>query len=389
MSFSGNIENFSVVDILQYLHANRSTGNLCCEKSSGDIVEIYFRNGQCIHASGTKIDNIGNVLTMLGFVSQEELSKAAQKQKSSKDRKPLGAILKEMNLITHDMIRKAVVHQIEESIYELIGWEDGTFNFEIRDTPIQDDISVAIGDLVLPEEANTIYMLLSAVRKFDEATRSKKTEHQENIVEPNAPREENRKVDRVDETREIDKEEHEPIQLQNFEFTFSLLKTMLMDFSQLERSEEIALQMLNVLSEHMERAVLFLVRGDKLRGMGGFGSCRDKESINIVSKRFQFPLSHSQVVRECIENRASFDGRIPQEFWFTHLHEKLGPPAYNQITIFPIRGVEQVMAVIYGDNGERQEPIHNLELLEMAAAQTGIIMENVFLRRLIKKWSVR
>jgi hypothetical protein len=51
--------------------------------------------------------------------------------------------------------------------------------------------------------------------------------------------------------------------------------------------------------------------------------------------------------------------------------------------VFPVVGAQRVIAAIYADNGSRDEPIRDLDILELATAQAGIAFENELLRRQI------
>jgi len=51
--------------------------------------------------------------------------------------------------------------------------------------------------------------------------------------------------------------------------------------------------------------------------------------------------------------------------------------------VFPVLGAQRVISVIYTDNGERDETIEDIEILELATAQVGMAFENELLRRQI------
>ncbi len=513
-NFEGQIENFSVVDLMQYLHAEQKTGNLCFQKGTGETAELFFNNGQCVRASGPGITNIGDVLLKQGHVTDEDIEKAVEIQKSASVRKPLGAILEETGLVTHALIRNAVIVQIEEVLYKLISWEDGTFKFDERDAPVWDDIGVILSDLVLPEDVNTVYMLLEAVRKFDNSARDQAPETiQEPPVSPYLVKPFDGRcafivVDDTDcaETEilpiladqpcsiyrlksldevssllaKLENEDKEAVLItsggisdptllkkwvyanvkienrlpilalssditvsylsqlysigvrsvvprfseksdsltvdfcqqalrtvasqsvwkitqpsaseapeEDFDFTFSLLKLMLREGGQLEQTEGIAGQFLNILSEHMDRAILFVVSEDHLQGLGGFGKTKEGQSMNDISRKLKISLEGNKLLEECIKNRTAFFGKTPQAEWIKDLHEKLGIPAWNEIAILPVGGLDQVGSLVYGDNGSKGEPIRHMDLLETAAAQTGIMIENAFLRKQLKKHEER
>jgi len=61
----------------------------------------------------------------------------------------------------------------------------------------------------------------------------------------------------------------------------------------------------------------------------------------------------------------------------------VGPqrPASGQVVVFPVQGAQRVISVVYADNGERPEPVEDIEILELATSQVGIAFENELLRR--------
>ncbi len=59
----------------------------------------------------------------------------------------------------------------------------------------------------------------------------------------------------------------------------------------------------------------------------------------------------------------------------------LGPPANDEVVVFPVAGSERVIAEVYADNGDSSRPLRDVDLLEVAAEQVGIAFENELLRR--------
>lgn len=56
--------------------------------------------------------------------------------------------------------------------------------------------------------------------------------------------------------------------------------------------------------------------------------------------------------------------------------------------VFPVRGMQRVLALAVADNGHLDKPIADWEIVELAAVQTGMAFENELLRRkLVEKAS--
>ena len=48
-------------------------------------------------------------------------------------------------------------------------------------------------------------------------------------------------------------------------------------------------------------------------------------------------------------------------------------------------GAQRVISIIYADNGEREEAVEDIDILELATAQVGMAFENELLRRQISQ----
>jgi hypothetical protein len=65
----------------------------------------------------------------------------------------------------------AVQQQIERTIFELVGWKRGTFQFAVDDLRPIDDIALLPGDVIRHLNLDTQAVLLDAMRRFDEQNR--------------------------------------------------------------------------------------------------------------------------------------------------------------------------------------------------------------------------
>ncbi len=63
----------------------------------------------------------------------------------------------------------------------------------------------------------------------------------------------------------------------------------------------------------------------------------------------------------------------------------IGRPQTGQVVVFPVLGAQRVISVIYTDNGDRDIPIEDIDILELATAQVGMAFENELLRRQISQ----
>src|SRR5256886_10368014 len=103
-------------------------------------------------------DRLGDILVKHDKISEEQLDAAIHRQSKERDKK-LGEILVIQNVLTQQELERYMRMQIEESVYYLFTWTQGTFNFESDVRPEQQDFLVSIN----PES-----LLLEGARRVDE-----------------------------------------------------------------------------------------------------------------------------------------------------------------------------------------------------------------------------
>ncbi len=165
---------------------------------------------------------------------------------------------------------------------------------------------------------------------------------------------------------------------------FARLRRVLADIRSGLLSATMALNLMHVISESVERAVLFLVKQDALIALGAFGFSADQRPLAEMTRSIRLSLSVDHALTRCVA-----DGQ-PRSLSFDQAHLPLdfarivGRPRNGQIVIFPVLGSERVISVVYTDNGSNVQAIEDIELLELATAQVGVAFENELLRRKIE-----
>src|SRR5438128_10639286 len=170
MSLSGNIEDVSVADALQFIHLGGRTGTLtlnCGEAKAG----IGFHQGRIVNAWAPGGKRLGELLIEAGVLQQATLEEALRRQESEHPRRSLGQILVAMNAADSETIYRIIEQQIERTVYDLVAWNQGTFHFALDDLKPIDDIAVIPGDVIRHLNLDTQMVLLDALRIFDERNR--------------------------------------------------------------------------------------------------------------------------------------------------------------------------------------------------------------------------
>jgi hypothetical protein len=166
---------------------------------------------------------------------------------------------------------------------------------------------------------------------------------------------------------------------------FAKLRRVVYDLRSGVFSATVALNLMNIIAESVERAVLFLVKRDGLSALGAFGFNQAGRPLAEATRGLLVPLEEPSAFMGAIRaGRAvsvSFDAAgLPDK-----LRDLLGPPRTGQVVLFPVLGSDRVILLIYTDNGELDRPIEEIDIIDLAAAEVGIAFENEMLRRQLSK----
>jgi len=501
MSLSGNLEDVSVADALQFIHLGGRTGTLSLvngETSAG----IGFHQGRIVNAWGPGTKKLGELLVDDGAIDRSTLANALRQQEQEQPRRSLGQILIAEHGLSEERMYRVVEQQIEKTVYELVTWKNGTFHFALDDLRPIDDISVYPGDIVGRLHLDTQMVLLDALRLFDEKNRNPPADEPDaeataRIALPKAvkvptpvavkpapadvpqakPRLQVVSADRgladrltqalapgeatvvklhlrdagtpppgepppvvlidlrggavaleavqqlrrarprasilavVDtgvplaQTYEAGAMAVVPGELpsivagfrsvvdnrrdlmgggqrsERINANFAKLRRIVGDLRSGLISTSISLSLMNIISESVERAVLFLVRRDALAALGAFGNAAGGKPLAQLTRGMVLSLEGqgalSEAVSDGLVHALKFEeARLPPAF-----ADAIGKPHSGQCAIFPVLGGSRVIAVIYADNGQANRAIEEMDILELAASQAGLAFENELLRR--------
>jgi len=158
MAIKGSLREASLPDVLQLLAMGKKTGCLSVTHRN-NFGYIYFDKGRITYASiVNRRDRIGDMLVKAGSITSEQLQAAIDAQGKHRDKR-IGDLLVELEFITREALHEHVRVQIEEAVYLLFTWSEGTFNFEADVHPERQDLLVSIS----PES-----LMLEGARRVDE-----------------------------------------------------------------------------------------------------------------------------------------------------------------------------------------------------------------------------
>jgi len=168
MSLVGNLEDLGLGEILQIVSLSRRSGVLSLE-SRGREARVIFRNGQVIRAtSSTFQQNLGEVLIQQGVIDLGTLKRALSIQVDEGYSQLLGGIMIDRFGVSADAIEGVVREQIENVVYSLFAWAEGTFEFELQDVNEADNAKLDPVQFMLKQGLNPQYLAMEGSRIIDE-----------------------------------------------------------------------------------------------------------------------------------------------------------------------------------------------------------------------------
>lgn len=164
MAIEGPLKELGLHDVFQLLDLSRKTGVLRVSsplrRNQGTV---YFERGAVVAAEiRSNPHPLGDVLLRAGKVTEGDLSLARQGQERG-DTRRLGDILIEQGAVTRRELDQQVRLQVEEVVFEVMGWREGNFSF------VEGPLAGLRADALvrIPTEA----LLMEAARRIDEWSR--------------------------------------------------------------------------------------------------------------------------------------------------------------------------------------------------------------------------
>ncbi|MGE5807768.1 MAG: DUF4388 domain-containing protein [Nitrospirota bacterium] len=382
MSLVGRLEDLALPDIFQIISLSKKTGTLVVRSRRGTGM-VVFKNGQVIQAASDSIrDSLGNILVSQGMLDEAALSRAVALQKRQLDT-PLGMILVEMGAVAAQILETVVRKQIEEIIYDLLAWEEGFFNFELGEVALKDKIEVDTQEFLLKSGISAEYLLMEGTRILDEKRKDEKNPAPPRTAASRpAPPVQKPPAAAPRPSFEPAKEEFRArIEKEEPRREISTLKSMFDELRFPTATAEVTLLILRYASEVVNRAVLFMVKKDEVRGLGQFGIELKGKSPDQVVRNIRVPLNKPSVFLTAVETRRSYLGRLEPNECNTYLATELGGELPKAVLTIPLIVDGKVALIVYGDNLPEGKPIRGTDVLEIFMNQAGMALEKALLEK--------
>jgi len=392
MSLVGRLEDLALPDIFQIISLSKKTGTLVVRSRKGTGM-VVFKNGQVVQAGSDVIrDSLGNILVSQGMIDQSNLSAALAVQKTSTD-KPLGMILVETGATTAEVIERVVRQQIEEIIYDLLAWAEGFFNFELGEVAPKDKIEINTQDLLLKSGLSAEYLLMEGTRILDERRKDHGTtapfppKTTTSATIPSAPPKASpappRPAPVTRTSNQPAKDEFRArIETEEPSRQITTLKSMFDELRFPTATAEVTLLILRYASEVVNRAVLFMVKKDEVRGLGQFGiELPSGRSPDQAVRNIRVPLNEPSLFRNVVENRRTYQGPLDDNSQNAYIVSEVGGVRPDEVLAIPLIVDGKIALIVYGDNVPDAKPIKGVETLEIFMNQAGIALEKALLER--------
>lgn len=157
MAIKGSLVEASLPEVIQLLAYSLKSG--CLSVTDGrNFGNIFMKEGRIIYATVlNRKARLGDVMVDEKILERDVLDEALRLQREKKKR--VGEILVELGAISRHDLEAQLRRQIETSIYTLLSWQSGFFNFEENLLPSSEEYTI---DMSAQE------LLLVATRKIQD-----------------------------------------------------------------------------------------------------------------------------------------------------------------------------------------------------------------------------
>ncbi|MBN2248111.1 MAG: DUF4388 domain-containing protein [Coriobacteriia bacterium] len=151
MALRGNLKDFSLPDVFQLVQLSGKTGVLRIVRSDTEG-SIWFRDGDVFFAqSNWRHELLGQRLVNAQRITPAALKRALEMHATEGGARRLGDILVSEGYITQQVLETFVQEQIEDTIFDIMRWDEGDFDFETLPEVVHEDIglSVSVENIVM------------------------------------------------------------------------------------------------------------------------------------------------------------------------------------------------------------------------------------------------
>lgn len=160
VALRGNLKDFGIADVFQLVGQQRKTGILVFTGTDDEQVQLRFDRGAVVSASPSESrahESLGDMLVRCGFLTREQVE--ALHAECGPSGQSLGRLAVERDWITEEDVDRIEDLLTRETIFVVLRWSDGSFDFRTQQVPH----SRSFGTLLGAEQ-----ILMDGLRMVDE-----------------------------------------------------------------------------------------------------------------------------------------------------------------------------------------------------------------------------
>jgi len=150
-------------------------------------------------------------------------------------------------------------------------------------------------------------------------------------------------------------------------------------------SGEITLLALRFASAFVNRAILFLIRKNDIKGLGQFGVDLGQDlNADSVVRSLNLPLEESSIFQRVAQRQQSYKGPPTDSATEKALFEALGRGVPGEIFLGPIVSMGKVAVLLYGDDFPLCDGLQPTHTLDIFLSHVGLALDRAFLEMKLK-----
>ncbi|HYR68331.1 MAG TPA: DUF4388 domain-containing protein [Candidatus Dormibacteraeota bacterium] len=167
MALQGNLDDFSLPEILQLISVQQKSGVLKLT-AGDDVAVVFFEAGKIVSTRDRRRnarDPLKPYLVRTGYLTEAQLKQIETIEAES--RRELTDVLLSGNYMTSEGLTQALEHQIQDTLHQLLTWKSGSYHFS--------GDSRTVPKFAVNVRLNTEGLLMESMRRIDEIVRYRET----------------------------------------------------------------------------------------------------------------------------------------------------------------------------------------------------------------------
>lgn len=145
-------------------------------------------------------------------------------------------------------------------------------------------------------------------------------------------------------------------------------------------ADMVAFLLLRAARAFFPRVVLFSVRDERLRGLGGVGPVANGTSLDLLARELQVPLALPSPFADAVALGQAWSGPLPEAGPLRAMVDRMGSLGATDAAVLPVRAQRETIAVLYGD-APGGAPLPGLDPLVAFTEAAGRALDSALVER--------